>query len=36
MASINIVLNIQEGIGSEHEDCYEAFKKLVRNSSPAD
>ena len=32
MASINIVLNAQDGIGGEHEDCSEAFQKLSRNS----
>ena len=24
--------NVQQGTGSEHEDWYETFKKLVRNS----
>ena len=32
MALINIVLNAQDRIGSEHEDCSEAFLKLSRNS----
>ena len=32
MALIKIVLNAQDRIGSEHEDCSEAFLKLSRNS----
>ena len=32
MALVNIVLNAQDCIGSEHEDCSEAFLKLSRNS----
>ena len=31
-ASKIIVLKHHKGTGSEHEDCYETFKKLVRNS----
>ena len=30
-ASTNIVLKCSGGAGGEQEDCYETFKKLVRN-----
>ena len=32
MALINIILNAQDRIGSEYEDCSEGFVKLSRNS----